>query len=617
MLISELNSFYDTLFEQGKVLSDAYTKQLVHYTILLTAEGRLDDIISCKKIANTGSKSKKIKYIPREIILPKRTTKSAIDSNYIEHRPLYIFGLDYVKKEKKFTANNKKANKSHDAFVKLNLEFLQGLDSVLINAYRKFLKNWDPEKEIDNKVLQNTLPNYGSEYFQFALSGDPGTLLHEDPLIKDRWLKTYEASKNAQIGIASFCPVEGKNLNTARIHGIKIKGVKGAQSSGGVLVGVNNESEESYNRKQGANANISEEASVKYTKSLNYLISSKYNRKYLDDLTMVYWVSNGGESLELGYFNLLVNNDNQLEKDNEIKLEEELHSYIHAQFNKMSEGRYIDFNKLDINPNLKFNIIGLAPNSSRIMVKFHYIDTFGNIITNAMQHQKDLIIKYGDSQIPLYRLLKELVSPNSSKEIVYPDLQSQILKSIITGQNYPTNLLATVVRRIKTDSDTKDGEYIQINKIRAGIVKACINRKYRLKNKEEVITMSLNLENTNPAYLCGRLFAVLENIQRKAATGNLNVTIKDSYFSSACSNPALVFPKLLKLSQHHLKKLKFSFKSEEKVGEILNSLTSNFPKNLSLEQQGIFIIGYYQQRFSSQVNSDTKELENDKSKSNK
>ena len=92
------------------------------------------------------------------MILPQRTQKPGICSNYIEHRPLYIFGLNY--EEGKFTPDDKtnKARKSHEAFVKHELEFLNGLDSDICIAYRKFIEKWMPENETENtkKGIQQT-----------------------------------------------------------------------------------------------------------------------------------------------------------------------------------------------------------------------------------------------------------------------------------------------------------------------------------------------------------------------------------------------------------------------------------------------------------------------------
>ena len=70
--------------------------------------------------------------------------------------------------------------------------------------------------------------------------------------------------------------------------------------------------------------------------------------------------------------------------------------------------------------------------------------------------------------------------------------------------------------------------------------------------------MSLNEQSTTPAYVLGRLFAVLESAQIEAAKPTkLNSTIKDRYFTSACASPASVFPMLLRL-QHHISKAEYT-----------------------------------------------------------
>ncbi len=109
--------------------------------------------------------------------------------------------------------------------------------------------------------------------------------------------------------------------------------------------------------------------------------------------------------------------------------------------------------------------------------------------------------------------------------------------------------------------------------------------------------MSLNENDNHASYLCGRLFAVLEMIQQNAASGTLNTTIVDSYFSSACSKPASVFPKLAELSIHHIKKLdeKGQVYYKKLLGSIIDGLDGRFPATLDLEDQGRFIVGYFQQ----------------------
>ena len=110
--------------------------------------------------------------------------------------------------------------------------------------------------------------------------------------------------------------------------------------------------------------------------------------------------------------------------------------------------------------------------------------------------------------------------------------------------------------------------------------------------------MSLNEQSAIPAYVLGRLFAVLEKVQQEAI-GNVNASIKDRYFTSACASPASVFPVLLRLTQHHISKAEFGYVSDRRIQEILNLLDvekNPIPARLALDEQGIFVLGYYHQR---------------------
>ena len=162
---------------------------------------------------------------------------------------------------------------------------------------------------------------------------------------------------------------------------------------------------------------------------------------------------------------------------------------------------------------------------------------------------------------------------------------TKLFESIIYGYDYPVSVLETAVRRIKTDRD------IDVNDIRTGVIKAYINRRY----KKEEFGVALDKENCSPAYVCGRIFAVLEKLQRDASGTKLNRTIKDAYFASAAAKPAMVFPKLITLAQNHLNKVKSPTYYNILLGEMMDKLNGEFPKTLLLQDQGCFIIGYYQQ----------------------
>lgn len=106
--------------------------------------------------------------------------------------------------------------------------------------------------------------------------------------------------------------------------------------------------------------------------------------------------------------------------------------------------------------------------------------------------------------------------------------------------------------------------------------------------------MALDKENKTPAYLLGRLFAVLEKAQQEAIPG-ANTTIKDRFYGSASATPRVVFPQLLRLAQHHIQKAEYGRVRDKQIEEILCCI-ADFPAHLGLDQQGLFAIGYYHQR---------------------
>lgn len=109
----------------------------------------------------------------------------------------------------------------------------------------------------------------------------------------------------------------------------------------------------------------------------------------------------------------------------------------------------------------------------------------------------------------------------------------------------------------------------------------------------------MSLDPDGPvSYQLGRLFAVLEKSQEDAL-GDVNASIRDRYFGTASATPAVVFPRLIRLTQHHLNKLDRGHQiSREKLMQEVCSHIETFPRHLNIEEQGLFQIGYYHQRQS-------------------
>lgn len=596
MLIQALCQYYEKLQEKGLTVPEGYSKDSMSFLIELTPEGRLAGIIDWRDQETIAVKGKpKEVFKPKKVILPKREDTTKIESYILEHRALYIFGLHYDKKQGTFYVGNAKdkAAKSHQAFVDTNLTFIEGIQSPIAQAYARFIKQWKPEEETQNPLLLGQAKEYETAHYGFCLEGRPDILLHEDPQVKAKWEQWYtqknEAEENA---VEAQCAVMGEKTVIARLHK-KIKGLPNPGTGGNSLVCFNNDAESSYGLEQSYNSNISEKVMQQYTEALNYLLASPEHKQiFNDDIAVVHWAASAEEACD-DLFNAFVFSDsNRLdETQTEVFIQSAL---MRAKQGKITADTLQLPEKMD--PKVDFYIVGLKTNASRIAVKFLYRRTFGEVFQNMLQHQVDLSWGQNRRPISIKAIKQELISPKSEKDTLSPALATDLMEAILLNRPYPQQLLYQVIQRIKIDQDEEKKPYLKINALRTGIIKACIHRQARYLGKKEEFTMNLNLENTHPAYLCGRLFAVLENLQRKASGYDLNRTIRDSYFASAVSRPAGVFPKLIILAQYHLSKLDNPKYEDERIRGIVDMLQDHFPTTLSIEDQGTFIIGYYQQK---------------------
>lgn len=563
---------------------EAYYKQAIDFEILLALDGTVTAIQDLRKPIE-GTK----RYITPELLLPEQRGNTTVIYSYlIEHRREYIFGLEREKGKNSFKTIPGKAGKKskHDTFCERNLPFFEEIDSDICKAYCNFIRTWNPDLQTENEILLQMGANFDNARFCFGLDGSPEIMLHEDPRVKENyqallWEEQKEKQATQQTG---FCSILGEHLPICEMHD-KLKGI-GSQAK---LVSFGKDQTDrnafySYGKSLGYNCNISEKAMKQYTAALNFLLADNGHHKNFGDMVVVYFAMKQNDAAECDAFSLLFGD---FASDQKETVDQETEKDLNQVYNYAKTGVLKDLSGMD--PDSIFYVAGLTANSSRICTKFVVRNRFGVILEHVAAHQKDIRILGNQKPVSMYWIQKQLVSPKSKDAKVPPPLIAGLFASILNGTRYPDALLATVIARVKTDTD--ETQQKKVNHIRAGLIKGCLNRKA----KKEEITMSLNLDNTNQAYLCGRLFAVLEKIQQDASGGNLNRTIKDSYFSSACSKPATVFPKLIQLSQNHLKKVEYVLFYQKLCGDIIDQLEDAFPSTLSLDEQGKFIIGYYQQ----------------------
>ena len=593
MILQALNRYYEILSSdpEGEIAPPDYSNVGVSFALNLSAQGDLLDVFPLFQQVQMG---KKTVEKPRRMIVPEQVKKtSGISSNFMCENSAYILGIT-DKGDAEFGV------KRFEAFQKLHQELLAKAENDTARAVLAFLENYNPATGREHPAIAPNLETMllgGNIVFMFR-----GAFAHENPLIKQTW-EAYKAGKDAVMG---QCLVTGEIAPIARLHP-SLKGIRDANPTGASLVGFNARAYESYNHEQGQNSPVSEKAAFAYTTALNHLLSSANpNRKItIGDTTIVYWAESEKKGFAEAFGGIFEPQvveepiaDNQ---EGRKKAEKGLKEV--AQKVRRVQKLELDALLADLREeNPRFYVLGLAPNAARVSVRFFLTDPFQKVVDRMMQHYRDLeIVKQYDNQpdyLTVAHILEETVSKKSKDKDASPLMAGAVMRSILTGAPYPAALYYAIINRIRADVDDDQKRISKVNYVRAAVIKAFLTRKYRNQDQyQEVLVMSLNEQATTPAYVLGRLFAVLEKVQQEAV-GDVNASIKDRYFTSACASPASVFPVLLRLSQHHISKVGAYYhdKRIETILSLLDIEKNPIPSRLTLDEQGVFILGYYHER---------------------
>ena len=425
-----------------------------------------------------------------------------------------------------------------------------------------------------------------------------GKFVQEDPEIQKAWEIYRDQNETAEKGL---CMVSGEIDEIARTH-TPIKGVPGAQSSGAALVSFNEQSFESYGKEQSFNAPVGRKAVYAYTTALNYLLQDDKHRSIIGDTAVVYWAENGQTEYQDYFADMM---DPKPETEN----------VLNDLFKRLQRKASVDTEDVRDKLSLaeRFYVLGLAPNAARLSVRFFYRDSFENILRNLEKYYEDMrICRPNWDQIRymgIWRMLQETVNKKSKDKTPTPHMAAAAFRAVISGMSYPTALYTDTLRRIRAEQDDDVSQTKKITSGRAAIIKA-----FLIRNNKKEVSAELDENNTNIAYVLGREFAVLEEIQEKANPG-INTTIKDRYFNSACTTPAVIFPILFRLKNSHMRKITnkgTEIYYEKILGDLQGKITAaTYPRRLTLEEQGRFILGYYHQTQKRYEKNNKEDKENE------
>jgi CRISPR-associated protein Csd1 len=387
------------------------------------------------------------------------------------------------------------------------------------------------------------------------------------PGVQEFWASVNAAdAADSQMMQCLVCGIDRPVLDRLQA---KIKGIPGGQTAGMSIISANADAFESYGLRASLIAPTCSSCGEKFTRGINALLSSEQSRVNSGGGVFVFWTRE-----ESGFnFSSALNDPGP--------------GQVQALLETVRRGRWTD---LDDGP---FYALSLSASGGRVVVRDWLDTTVGNAkryLAGWFEGQR--IASWSEDEGRYYGLRALALATVREIRDLPVTTPRALVRAAFTGNPVPWGILYQAVRRNRAEQG--------VNRSRAALIKLVLlsqNTDY-----QEGYMVQLDVGNTNPAYLCGRLLAVLEQAQREAMP-KVNTTIVDRFYGTASTAPQSVFSRLLKGARAHLSKLERDKKGaylaiEARLEEILSQLDAkdNFPKTLTLEQQGLFSLGYYHQR---------------------
>lgn len=378
---------------------------------------------------------------------------------------------------------------------------------------------------------------------------------------------------------------------------IAIKGIPGGQTAGMALISANARAFESYGLEASLIAPTCEDCGQRFGNALNDLLRRDSTHLYASPLVYVFWTA---EQVNAPIGSLLSGAD-----------DEDVKRFLTSPWRDAPEGARLDASA--------FFAAALSASGARVVLRDWLQTTLHDARDHlaryfALQQLRDLYtgkLRY----FPLYMLARATANSKSQREQPPAQVVQTLLRFAVGGGPLPDWMLYQVVRRTRAEQGVTSAQAALIKMVLLGgdvvsvpgavgvdgIDWADGTTDERNDMRSTSSLAELDLEARDAAYLCGRLLAELESLQRRAL-GGVNATIVDRYFGTASSAPALVFGRLLRGSQPHLSKLRREQENvyrayDARLQEILRHL-GDFPATLTLRDQARFALGYYHQKAS-------------------
>ena len=490
----------------------------------------------------------------------------------------------------------------HKGFIQLLDRAYEKTSDADLKIIPEFLKS-----KKDKKLFQSIAPKdiiafkTNTEIFPF-----------EKECVKNFWIdylmEEYSESK-------AYCSVCGLYRPILRIFPWKIHLFRERCP----ISSINKESFESFGQKQNANSPLCFECAGKASQVLQYLTNSEKHRSIiakdeskgegkspLKNQLAIFWLKEETkiqttDGITIDFEELLkapildINQGKNIPAPDPAQLKRLLNIPWAGQLDAFNISRN------------HFYLAVLTPNKSRLVVREWIDESLDSVLNKIQKFVKALIIVHPDGRDPWPPTIPDIISalkPEASKSAsADANLVRELIRTAYKGTSPPENLLVMALQRFRIPDRTIDKKEEKDKQTYRRMSLVAAMKLVLTYNRKEAKTMeSLDEKETKRSYLCGRLLAILEEIQLRQAHWNLNTTLVDRFYGSASTAPSSVFGNLIKMATTaHLPKLHKQGYGEEikchliEVQEHIYN-ACGFPDTLSTKEQAEFALGFYHQR---------------------
>lgn len=515
-----------------------YNLETIKYWIELTDAGEMKGIVTVEP--EDGTRLKRVS-------VPSLVRTVAVKAKLLADNGEYVLGVGRPDSKPARVAQ------AHLDFVDLTRRCAEETDEPDVRAVLRFLEGLP----IAAPALPADFDPTGG--ICFAVEGRRPTELRS---VQEFWKRAGAEGKRLQ------CLVCGQERPAVERLQVRLKGMGVGQTSGLALISANADAYESYGLGASYIAPTCLSCSDLFMKGANQLIAGETTHLRLGDSMYIFWTR-----------------DVTPFSPRDLLSRPEPDQVRHLLSSVFRRG----VTAFDPTP---FYAAALGASGARAVVR-DWIDTTVGQAQGSLARffQLQRIVDTwaeGDKPLGVYSLAAATVRPGS-KDAPSPWIFKSLVRCALHGGSLPASLLFKAVERCRAERG--------VNQQRAALIKMVLLSRADTKGDEYMVR--LDVENREPAYLCGRLFAELEAAQY-AAMGEVGATIVDRFYGTASSAPATVFARLIRGAQPHLGKLRRERPGayhalDSRLGDIMADLPS-FPTTLDLERQALFALGYYHQR---------------------